>query len=97
MIKFGIERARQYDWTDPQALLLFLMAYCLLGIGLVLLLLALREGELSTIYPVLATRYIWVVAVTPLLFANETFNLFKLTGAAIAAVGVGIITRMESR
>lgn len=91
--KWGADRVRQQGWSDPTALLAFAFAYAMLGVGFLLLLLALRGGELSTIYPVLAARYLWVVALTPILFSTETFDPYKLAGAGLAALGVWAVIR----
>ncbi len=97
MIKWGVERLRNHGWANPSAFLSFFLAYSLLGLALLLLLLALRGGELSTIYPVLAARYVWVVALTPLLFSTESLNLYKIFGAGLAAVGVFLVAREALR
>lgn len=96
-IKWGADRFRNYGWSDPPAFMSLLLAYSMFGIGFLIFLRALRCGELSTIYPVLAARYIWVVAVTPLLFSTESLNLYKMAGVGLAAVGVAIVARVGSR
>lgn len=97
IVKWGVERVRSYGWTDTSGLLLLLLSYAILGLGLVVLLLALRSGELSTVYPVLASRYVWVVALTPVLFPTESLNSYKIVGAVVAAVGVAVIGRAGLR
>ncbi|MEE8201116.1 MAG: hypothetical protein V3R29_08100 [Candidatus Acidoferrales bacterium] len=91
LFKWGADRLRSYGWADSPALLSFLLAYFLLAIALVVLLQALRRGEMSTLYPVLAARYVWVVTLTPFLFSTESLNLLKIAGAGLAAVGVAIV------
>lgn len=84
---------RHLGWQDLMALLLFFVSYLLLGVALVVFLLALRRGALSTLYPLLAARYIWVVALAPVFFATEQLNVFKIAGATLTAVGVALVAR----
>ncbi|MBI2956064.1 MAG: hypothetical protein HYY26_02005 [Acidobacteria bacterium] len=79
--------------ADHPALAGIVLSYGVFALGLLLFLLALRRGELITIYPMLAARYVWVVAVTPLLFPGEFLNLYKLLGAGLAALGVFAVAR----
>ena len=44
--------------------------------------LALRDGELSLMYPVIALTYVWVTVLSLVLF-HETVNPYKLTGISI--------------
>ena len=66
--------------------------YVLYGINTVMLVLALREGELSVLYPILALTYIWV-AVAAYLRLHELPNLYKNVGLASIVVGVVVIGR----
>lgn len=91
IVKAAADRVRQFGWTDLSAGLLLLLSYSLLGIAFVLFLYALRSGALSTLYPVLAARYLWVVALTPVFFATETLNASKIAGAALVAAGVALV------
>lgn len=96
-IKAGADRGRAAGWTDPATLGWLAAAHVLLGLGFLAFLLALRRGELSTLYPVLAARYVWVVAATPFLFAAESVSPLKLAGAGLAALGVVIVARAGGR
>ena len=96
VIKAAADRGRAAGWTDSETLLWLLAAHALLGLGFLAFLLALRRGELSTVYPVLAARYVWVVAATPFLFSTESLTPLKLAGAALAAVGVAIVARART-
>ena len=96
LIKAAADRGRAAGWTDSSTLLWLLAAHILLGLGFLAFLLALRRGELSTVYPVLAARYVWVVAATPFLFSTESLTPLKLAGAALAALGVAIVARART-
>jgi multidrug transporter EmrE-like cation transporter len=68
----------------------------LYGVSTVLLVLALRDGELSLLYPVIALTYVWVTALSFLVF-HERANPVKLLGIAIIVVGVGVLGRGSRR
>src|SRR5579871_5837358 len=44
--------------------------YCLYGISTLLLVLALKDGELSLLYPVIALTYVWVTMLSFLIFRD---------------------------
>ena len=64
--------------------------YCLYGISTVLLVLALRDGELSILYPVISLTYVWVTFLS-VMFFKESINAFKLLGVFIIVTGVAIL------
>jgi len=68
--------------------------YCLYGISAVLLVLALRDGELSILYPVIALTYVWVTILSVWIF-NETTNGWKAAGIALIVIGVGVLGRND--
>ena len=68
--------------------------YSLYGISTVLLVLALRKGELSLLYPVIALTYVWVAVLSAMVF-HESFNPFKLAGITIIVGGVAVLGKGE--
>ena len=92
--KFGSYHinANLFSWLNPPLLLGFL-SY---GLGAILLIIALKHGELSTLYPIVATSYIWVALLSPLFFP-EVFTYAKFIGIAVIILGVALITRGEKR
>lgn len=69
-----------------------LAGYCLYGLSTLLLVLALRDGELSLLYPVIALTYVWVTLLSLLIF-RETINAPKLAGITIIVIGVTVLGR----
>jgi len=59
-------------------------------IGLVLIIISFRGGEVSALYPLLAASYIWV-SLFSIYFLGETINFFKWAGIAAIIVGVALI------
>jgi multidrug transporter EmrE-like cation transporter len=66
--------------------------YCLYGLNTVLMVFALRDGELSILYPIIALTYVWVTILS-VIFFHETLNLFKLVGIAVVVTGVAVMGR----
>ena len=64
--------------------------YCLYGLSTLLLVLALRDGELSLLYPVIALTYVWVTILSFLIF-HDAINPWKLLGIALIVIGVGVL------
>jgi len=64
--------------------------YTLYGLSTVLLVLALKDGELSLLYPVIALTYVWVTGLSFLIF-HDTVNPFKLAGIIIIVIGVAVL------
>lgn len=60
------------------------------GASTVLLILALRDGELSLLYPVISLTYVWVVALSALVF-HEALNVEKVVGVALICSGVALL------
>lgn len=73
-----------------------LAGYSLYGLSTVLLVLALRDGELSLLYPVIALTYVWVSILSVLLF-HESLSLFKAIGVSIIVLGVAILGKGGKR
>ncbi len=70
-----------------------IMGMVLYAIGGILLILSFRGGEVSVLYPIIATSYIWVSFLS-IYFLNELMNLFKWLGiftimAGIVFIGLG--------
>ena len=80
---------------DPIAIVtnIPLMAgYVLYGINTLMLVLALREGELSMLYPIIALTYVWVTLLSYTIL-HEPPNTFKNIGIAVIVMGVAVLGR----
>ena len=67
-----------------------LSGYALYGLNTVLMVFALRDGELSILYPIIALTYVWVTILS-VIFFHESMNPFKLAGVAVVVIGVGVL------
>lgn len=70
------------------SLFLGLLSY---GAGLILVLLALRGGEVTVLYPIVTSSYIWVAIWSSVLF-GEVIGLARWLGIALIVLGICVIT-----
>jgi uncharacterized membrane protein len=69
------------------------------GCGAVLLITALKYGELSVLYPIIGTSYIWVTFLSFILF-GETLTALKVIGVISIVFGltfIGFGSKMNTR
>jgi len=69
--------------------------YAMYGISTILLVLALRHGQLSLLYPMFAMTYVWVTILSVVVF-HESMNAFKLAGIATIVGGIAVLGRGQS-
>jgi drug/metabolite transporter (DMT)-like permease len=62
----------------------------LYGISTLLMVLALRDGELSLLYPAISLTYIWVVFLSVLLL-HEALTPWKIAGVSLICLGVALL------
>ena len=66
--------------------------YAFYGLFTVAMVMALREGELSMLYPIIALTYVWVTLLSYWLL-KETPNLYKNLGIVTIVIGVAVLGR----
>ena len=64
--------------------------YCLYGVFTVLFVYALRHGEVSVLYPIIALGYVWVAILSAVVF-HESMNTLKIVAIAIIVAGVAVL------
>jgi multidrug transporter EmrE-like cation transporter len=69
--------------------------YAMYGVSTVLLVLALRHGQLSLLYPVFAMTYVWVTVLSVVIF-HESMNGFKLAGIVTIVGGIAVLGKGSS-
>ncbi len=89
MYKFGS------NTLDPSIIGILTNQYLIIGvllyvIGGALLIIALRGGELSVLYPLIATSYIWVSFLS-IYFLNESMNPWRWAGVITIVLGIASI------
>lgn len=70
--------------------------YSCYGLFTVAMVLALREGELSKLFPIIALTYVWVTLLSYWLL-KDTPNLYKNVGIVTIVIGVAILGQGEER
>ncbi len=61
--------------------------------GLIFMLKALRRGELTVVYPVLATSFIWVSLLSPIFFNTDSMSIQKWVGVSVIIAGVYMVSK----
>ena len=64
--------------------------YLCYGVFTVVLVLALKQGELSMLYPIISLTYVWVTLASYWLL-HEPPNLYKNLGVATIVIGVAVL------
>ena len=68
-------------------LLIGIILYVIAG---ALMILSFRGGDVSVLYPIVATSYIWV-SILSIYFLSEMMNIFKWLGVLIIFLGIALI------
>lgn len=61
------------------------------GFGFILMLLAFKSGELSVLYPIIATSFIWISIFSPIFFPTDAMNLWKWSGVILIIISVSLL------
>lgn len=67
-----------------------LAGYALYGTNTLMLMIALRDGELSKLYPIIALTFVWVNVLSVLYF-GEQINRWKVCGILAIMAGVSVL------
>ena len=59
-------------------------------VGGILLIISFRGGEVSVLYPIIATSYIWV-SILSVYYLDEVMNIFKWVGVFTIIAGIVLI------
>ena len=94
LIKMGADRLVQPTlwstflgfFTVPQ----LFAGYCLYAAMTVLFVFALKDGELSVLYPIISLTYVWVAGLS-VWFFHDSLNWLKLLGVVTIVSGVGVL------
>ncbi len=95
-MKTGVNQLNHLDPIRILTNLPLLAGYSLYGINTLLLMLALRDGELSVLYPIIALSYVWV-AVLSVYFFHDRLNPWKIAGIFVIIAGVTVLGRSGRR
>ena len=90
LIKYGTNHLTQEGLLGYLSNLPLIAGLLLYGVNTVLMVLALRQGHLSVLYPIIALTYVWVTILSPMFFVDH-LNVFKGAGVALIVAGVSLI------
>ena len=68
----------------------------LYGLSMVLFVHALRNEQLSLLYPLISLTYIWVTLLS-IVFLRESISVWKVVGVLVIVTGVGFLGKDNSR
>ena len=74
----------------PRLTIPLLAGVALYALGSVVMILAFKGGEVSVLYPVIATSYIWVALVARFLL-HEEVHLLRWIGIVVIVAGISVI------
>ncbi|MEP6963433.1 MAG: hypothetical protein ABI995_15235 [Acidobacteriota bacterium] len=66
--------------------------YAMYGLFTVIMVFALRHGELSMLYPIMALSYVWVSIVSVVVF-HEPISALQMIGVGVIVSGVAVLGR----
>jgi multidrug transporter EmrE-like cation transporter len=92
LFKAGLRQMPQLTLAAAVTDVPLLAGLVLYGLSTVLLVLALREGELSILYPVIALTYAWVT-IASVEWLGEKVDFLKGAGIAVIIAGVALLGR----
>src|SRR5215469_14315341 len=81
--------------TDPLMLLTnvpLIVGYSIYGVNTLLMVLALKDGEMSMLYPIIALTYVWTTLLSYTVL-GEPSNAYKNIGIVTIVIGVAIMGR----
>jgi multidrug transporter EmrE-like cation transporter len=91
LIKAGTNSLRP-DVSSIITNLPLILGYGLYGFSAAALIVALKYGELSVLYPIYGMNFIWVAIASPIVFAGEdAMNTIKWAGVLFVVFGVALI------
>ncbi len=87
--KYGLQ---SIDFSIPLTFLNipFILGFVSYRLGALLMIKAFRFGELSVLYPIIATSYVWVSLLSMFLF-GDVMNIWKWSGVTIIILSVSVI------
>jgi len=90
--KIGVEL--DFILSFPEIFLLWpiLAGFVSYAIGAVLMIAGFKGGEVTVLYPIVATSYVWVVFMGAFVF-GETLTALKIVGSLVLVLGITMIAK----
>ena len=90
LYKFGVSRL-EFNIISIITNWQIILGLTLYAIGAAVMITALKHGEVSVLYPIIATSYIWV-SIGSSVFFDEIMNIWKWLGIFFIVMGVIVIS-----
>lgn len=91
LFKGAANRLASEGWHSMLTNPYLFFGYVSYGCSTCLLILALKKGQLSVLYPFIALTFVWVSILSPLIFESDSYNIMRLTGVFCIVAGVSFI------
>ena len=79
------------DFNIVLTLVPLAVGYFLYALAAGMLIIALKYGQLSVLYPIYAMNFVWVAVMSPVFFESDSMSPLKWAGVAAIVVGVSLI------
>ncbi|MBM3309202.1 MAG: hypothetical protein FJY77_03020 [Candidatus Altiarchaeales archaeon] len=85
--------ANNLNWNPIEQLSnIPLIIGCMLYLlGAIMLIVALKYGDLSLLYPIYSLNFIWVSIMSPYFFETDFMNAIKWVGVLVVVIGVSCV------
>ena len=90
LLRFGADAIEGANLTGILTNVPLIGGYACLGVNVVLVVLALRGGQLSILYPIVALTFVWVAILSQVYF-QDVISIPKIAGLALIVAGVSFI------
>lgn len=89
LYKLGVDKL-EFDIISIITNYPIIMGIALYVIGAVLMIISFKGGEVSVLYPIIATSYIWVSLLSSFFF-NEIINIIRWAGIFVIFIGITFV------
>lgn len=91
LYKLGVDKMASFSFYSIITNYILIGGIIVYGIAAILMLIAFKGGEVSVLYPIIATSYIFVSLLSAYFF-NESMNLFRWLGVLSILFGICLIS-----
>ena len=94
--KFGLNKI-DFNFLFTIFNLPFILGFVFYGLGFGFMLLAFKHGELTVLFPIIATSYVWVSLLSSWIFPGDSMNLWKWAGVIVILLGVSFLGKATEK
>lgn len=90
LVKIGVDKFQDFTIKGMMPAYPVIIGIALYFLGFLSLTIALKHGELSTVFPFISLSFIWV-AIFSYIFLQEKITIIEILGVTVIVVGVAMI------